>query len=76
MSDNTEHQTLDPAAATVFSSILAPGVTLGTRGTRGLGNMIAVSFAKESARGLASIDIQDEMTFARGKAAVEAFRRR
>jgi NAD(P)-dependent dehydrogenase (short-subunit alcohol dehydrogenase family) len=50
---------------------LAPGVAFITGGARGLGNAIAVSFAKEGARGVAIVDIQDEETFAAGKKAVE-----
>lgn len=62
-----------PAAVTTRSSKLAPGVALITGGARGLGNAIAVSFAREGARGVALVDIQDDATFSRGKAAVEAF---
>lgn len=38
-----------------------------------MGNAIARSFAKEGAKGVALIDIQDEATFAEGKAAVEKY---
>jgi len=54
------------------SSPLAPGVAFITGGARGLGNAIAVSFAKEGARGVVIVDIQDEETFAAGRKAVEA----
>jgi len=54
------------------SGPLAPGVAFITGGARGLGNAIAVSFAKEGARGVVIVDIQDEETFAAGKKAVEA----
>lgn len=50
---------------------LAPGVAFITGGARGLGNAIAVSFAKEGARGVAIVDIQDEETLVAGKKAVE-----
>jgi hypothetical protein len=62
-----------PAAATIRSGQLAPGIALVTGGARGLGNAIAVSFAREGARGVALVDISDDATFAKGKAAVEAF---
>lgn len=50
---------------------LAPGVAFITGGARGLGNAIAVCFAKDGARGIAIVDIQDEETFTAGKKAVE-----
>jgi len=42
-----------------------------TGGARGLGNAVAVSFAKEGAKGVVLVDIQDEQTFKAGRAAVE-----
>lgn len=51
---------------------LTPGVALVTGGARGLGNAIAVSFAKEGARAVVIVDINDEATMATGKAAVES----
>ena len=54
------------------SGPLAPGVAFITGGARGLGNAIAVSFAKEGARGVVIVDIQDEATFSEGKKNVEA----
>lgn len=53
------------------STNLTPGVAFITGGGRGLGNAIAVSFAKDGAKGVALVDISDEKTFAEGKAAVE-----
>jgi NAD(P)-dependent dehydrogenase (short-subunit alcohol dehydrogenase family) len=50
----------------------APGIAFITGGARGLGNAIAVSFAKEGALGVVIVDIQDEATFKAGKEAVEA----
>lgn len=50
---------------------IAPGVAFITGGARGLGNAIAVSFAKEGARAVVIVDIQDEATFAQGKKNVE-----
>lgn len=52
---------------------IAPGIAFITGGARGLGNAIAVSFAKEGAKGIALVDIQDEKTFSEGKAAVEQY---
>ena len=55
------------------SAPLAPGYAFVTGGGRGLGNAIAVSFAKDGAKGVALIDISDDKTFAEGKAAVEKY---
>jgi NAD(P)-dependent dehydrogenase (short-subunit alcohol dehydrogenase family) len=52
---------------------VAPGIAFVTGGARGLGNAIAVSFAKEGAKGVALVDIQDEATFQKGKEAVEIY---
>lgn len=51
---------------------LAPGFAFVTGGARGLGNAIAVSFAREGAKGVALVDILDDDAFAEGKQAVEA----
>lgn len=50
----------------------APGIAFVTGGARGLGNAIAVSFAREGAKAVAIIDIQDEETTNRGKRNIEA----
>ncbi len=55
------------------SGPVAPGVAFITGGARGLGNAIAVSFAKEGASGVCLVDIQDEATFEEGKKAVEKY---
>lgn len=52
---------------------VAPGVAFITGGARGLGNAIGVSFAKEGARGVCLVDVQDEATFEEGKKAVEQY---
>ncbi|KAK3116648.1 hypothetical protein LTR53_002762 [Teratosphaeriaceae sp. CCFEE 6253] len=52
---------------------VAPGIAFITGGARGLGNAIAVSFAKEGSKGVALVDIQDEATFKEGKEAVEKY---
>jgi len=54
------------------SGALTPGVAFITGGARGLGNAVAVSFAKDGARAVVLVDIQDEATFAAGKKEVEA----
>ena len=50
----------------------APGIAFVTGAARGLGNAVAVSFAKEGARGVIIVDINEE-TMNEGKAAVEAY---
>lgn len=55
------------------SGSIAPGIAFVTGGARGLGNAIAVSFAKEGAAGVVLVDVQDEKTFAEGIKAVEAY---
>ncbi|KAF1850172.1 NAD(P)-binding protein [Cucurbitaria berberidis CBS 394.84] len=55
------------------SGPLAPGVAFIIGGARGLGNAVAVSFAKEGARGVVLVDIQDEQTFAEGQKNVEEY---
>ena len=62
-----------PIHATVCSGSPAAGVAFVAGGARGLGNTIAVSFARESARGVAIVDIQDREKFSMGRAAVETF---
>lgn len=44
-----------------------------TGGARGLGNAVAVAFAKEGARAVALVDINDEETMETGKKAVEKY---
>lgn len=55
------------------SAPFAPGVAFVTGGARGLGNAIAVSYAKEGARAVVIVDINDEETMNEGKKAVEKF---
>jgi len=52
---------------------LAPGIAFITGGARGLGNAIAVSFAKEGSKGVAIIDIQDKQTMDEGRKNVEEY---
>lgn len=55
------------------SGVIAPGVAFVTGGARGLGNAVAVSFAKEGATAVVLVDIADDQTFQVGKAAVEQY---
>ena len=55
------------------SGPVAPGFAFVTGGARGLGNAVACSFAKEGAKGVALVDIQDEATFSEGKTNVEKY---
>ncbi|KAF7188588.1 Zerumbone synthase [Pseudocercospora fuligena] len=50
---------------------VAPGIAFITGGARGLGNAIAVSFAKEGSKGIALVDILDEKALQAGREAVE-----
>jgi len=50
---------------------LAPGIAFVTGGARGLGNAIAVSFARDGAKGVVIVDVNDEETMNAGKKAVE-----
>jgi shikimate 5-dehydrogenase len=59
-------------STTKRSGPLAPGVAFVTGGARGLGNAIAVSFAREGARGVVIVDINPE-TLNEGKKTVEAY---
>lgn len=52
---------------------LCPGIAFVTGGARGLGNAIAVSFAKEGAAGVVIVDILPEDVIAEGKKNVEAY---
>ncbi len=54
------------------SGPLAPGIAFITGGARGLGNAIAVSFAKEGASGVVLVDIL-QGTLEEGKKKVEAY---
>jgi len=55
------------------SGPLTPGVAFITGGARGLGNAIGVAFARDGARGVVIVDINDEATMAEGKANIEAY---
>ncbi|KJX97712.1 oxidoreductase like protein [Zymoseptoria brevis] len=55
------------------SGPLAPGIAFITGGARGLGNAIAVSYAREGAKGIALVDILDDKALEAGKAEVEKY---
>jgi NAD(P)-dependent dehydrogenase (short-subunit alcohol dehydrogenase family) len=57
----------------VRSGPVAPGIAFITGGARGLGNAIAVSFAKEGAAGVVIVDILNEDALQQGKRNVEAY---
>jgi NAD(P)-dependent dehydrogenase (short-subunit alcohol dehydrogenase family) len=57
----------------VRSGPVAPGIAFITCGARGLGNAIAVSFAKEGAAGVVIVDILNEDALQQGKRNVEAY---
>ena len=59
--------------AHIRSAPLTPGIAFITGGARGLGNAVARTFAKDGAKGVALVDIQDEETFAQGSEAVEKY---
>jgi len=50
-----------------------PGIAFVTGGARGLGNAVAVAFAKEGSRGVVIVDVGDEATLQSGREAVEAY---
>ena len=54
------------------SGPIAPGVAFVTGGARGLGNAIAVAFAKEGARGVVIVDI-NEAALEEGKNIIESY---
>lgn len=54
------------------STSFSPGIAFITGGARGIGNATARCFAKDGAKGIALVDIQDDETFRKGKEAVEA----
>lgn len=52
---------------------LTPGIAFVTGGSRGLGNAVAVSFARDGAKGVALVDIADDQTMSEGVAEVEKY---
>jgi NAD(P)-dependent dehydrogenase (short-subunit alcohol dehydrogenase family) len=55
------------------NKLLAPGIAFVTGGARGLGNAVAVSFAKAGAKGVVIVDILDDATLAAGAQKVESY---
>ncbi|OAG45124.1 hypothetical protein AYO21_00472 [Fonsecaea monophora] len=55
------------------SGPLTPGVAFVTGGARGLGNAIAVSFAKDGARGVVIVDILSDDLLEAGRKNVETY---
>ncbi|KIW80222.1 hypothetical protein Z517_06837 [Fonsecaea pedrosoi CBS 271.37] len=53
--------------------VIPRGIAFVTGGARGLGNAVAVSFAREGAAGVVLVDIMDEEGFKAGKEAVEKY---
>lgn len=56
----------------VRSGPVAPGIAFITGGARGLGNAIAISFAKEGAAGVVIVDILND-ALQQGKKNVESY---
>ena len=60
------------AAPTQRNGPLTPGIAFVTGGRRGLAAAVALSFAQQGATGIALVDLHDDDTMQKSKAAVEA----